>query len=74
VFTQKQVKQLTEHARERIACGASPQQLAHGVSQGEDAYVSTPLPLGGNLDGLTAHYKTLEAWARLDETWQGIGV
>lgn len=51
--------QAAEEAATRINNGESPEALVHFVEQGDEFYLSTPLPPGSNLSGLTERYYTL---------------
>ena len=51
---------LAQHAQQRIDGGAAPQDLAHIVGEGNDAYVSTPITQEEHSrGGYTARYYTL---------------
>jgi len=53
-------KPLAEHAQQRIDHGANPDDLAHIVGEGDNAYVSTPLTQDRYAEGgYTARYYTL---------------
>ncbi len=53
-----------EQAQKRIREGASPQDLAHIVGEGDNAYLSTPITQAEHFKGgYTAQYYTLAAIA-----------